>query len=70
MRIKLSLKKCGWAGDTVGQNITVYLRQCWSIKDVTEAIHHEVLHAVLNQVRESKVRQDHYIFCLLDIDQF
>lgn len=70
MRINFSLKRVYYAGETIGQNIEIYLRECYSVTDVIECIKHEVLHAVLNQIGESNCKQDHRIFKLMDIDIF
>ena len=70
MRIKFSLKKKGWSGETIGQDITIYLMHCYSVKDVIETINHESLHAVLNVMIETNTKKDHYIFKYLDVDMW
>ena len=71
MRIKFSLKRRGWTAETRGQEITINLRQCFSIRDVLECLYHEPIHALINQIsRKTTAHQDHYIMRRMDIDQF
>jgi len=70
MRIKLSLKRSVCAGETFGQEIEVYLRNCFSLYDVIETIRHESLHASINKFVKTTGKQDHYILKRMDVDAF
>ena len=70
MRIKFSLGKACYSGETIDQNVTIYLQHCYSVSDVIETINHESLHAVMNKIAQSTSKKDHYIMKYLDIDQF
>jgi len=71
MNIKLSLKRSCYAAETIGQDITIYLRQCYTVYDVLESIDHEIKHAQINKFkRGTTAKQDHYIIRLWDMNIF
>jgi len=70
MRIKISLKKSCCSGETIGQDISVYLHNCYCVYDVIETIRHEELHAMINKFAKTSARQDHFIIKLMDIESF
>lgn len=71
MKVKFSLKRSCYAAETVGSDITVFLRQCYTVCDILESIDHEIKHAQINRLkRGTTAKQDHFIIRRLDIDSF
>ena len=73
MRIKFSLKRSPWIAETIGQNIIVYLRECYSLGDIMESLKHEPIHAAINKLigtDKTSEKQDHFIIRRMDIEQF
>ena len=70
MRVKFDFKRCKWIADTDGQDINVHLRECYSIRDIIEALDHEVKHAMINKFKGNTTAvQDHWLIKRFDVDQ-
>lgn len=70
MRFIFSMANSSSSGKTEAQTITVYLRHIYSERDIVEVLIHESFHAVMNQIKKSTGKEDHYILKRIEPEWF